>query len=220
MKAMGVVYDDVKQCVDEVIKHLGKDITFAMTLALGKPVIFANELYRRAKEDPSIRLRIITALPLEIPRGKSELEKRFLKDLVPRLFAGVPEFEYMLDYRAGELPKNVEAFEFFSQAGTYLNDPVAQQNHIATNYTHIVRDAFDFGVNLFGNLIGYRDINGRTLYSFGCNTDICIEGLEFVNEYRAKGKKIILVGEANKNMPFMYGDAVVEAESYDYITKD
>lgn len=219
MKAKGVVYDDVKQCVDEVIKHLGKDITFAMPLALGKPVIFVNELYRRAKEDPSIRLKIVTALPLEIPSGKSELEKRFLKDLVPRLFAGVPKIEYMLDYRAGKLPKNVEAFEFFSQAGTYLNDPVAQQNHIATNYTHIVRDAFDFGLNLFGDMIGYRDINGKTIYSFGCNTDICTEGLKIVNEYRAKGKKILLVGEANKNMPFMYGDAVVEAESYDYVLK-
>jgi acyl-CoA hydrolase len=219
MKTMGVVYDDVKQCVDEVIKYLGKDITFAMPLALGKPVMFVNELYRRAKEDPSIQLKIVTALPLEIPSGKSELEKRFLKDLVPRLFAGVPKIEYMLDYRAGKLPKNVEAFEFFSQAGTYLNDPVAQQNHIATNYTHIVRDAFDFGLNLFGDMVGYRDINGKTIYSFGCNTDICTEGLEVVNEYRAKGKKIILIGEANKNMPFMYGDAIVEAESYDYILK-
>lgn len=219
MKEMGVVYSDVKECVDEVIKRLGKDITFAMPLALGKPVIFINELYRRAKEDPSIRLRIVTALPLEIPRGSSDLEKRLLKDLIPRLFAGVPSIEYMLDYRAGKLPKNVEAFEFFSQAGVYLNDPVAQQNHIATNYTHIVRDAFDFGVNLFGNLIGYRDINGRTIYSFGCNTDICTEGLEIVNKLRAKDEKIILIGEANKKMPFMYGDALVEAESYDYIVK-
>ena len=42
MKAMGVVYDDVKQCVDEIIKYLGKDITFAMPLALGKPVMFVN----------------------------------------------------------------------------------------------------------------------------------------------------------------------------------
>lgn len=219
MKKMGVVYDDVKQCVDEVIKYLDKDITFAMPLALGKPVIFINELYRRAKEDPSIRLRIVTALPLEIPSGTSELEKRFLKGLVPRIFAGVPELEYLLDYRAGKLPKNVEAFEFFSKAGTYLNDPVAQQNHIATNYTHVVRDAFDFGVNLFGDMIAYQDINGKTIYSFACNTDICIEGMKVAKGYRAKGRKILLIGEANKRMPFMYGDAVVEAENYDYILK-
>ena len=32
----GIIYDDVKKCVDEVINYVGKDITFAMTLALGK----------------------------------------------------------------------------------------------------------------------------------------------------------------------------------------
>lgn len=70
-----IIYDDVKKCVDEVIQYIGKDICFAMPLALGKPVRFVNELYRRAKEDPSIRLKIVTALPLEKPSGKSELEK-------------------------------------------------------------------------------------------------------------------------------------------------
>lgn len=217
MKVMGVVYNDVKQCVDEIINTLDKDITFAMPLALGKPVIFVNELYRRAKEDSSIRLRIITALPLEIPSGKSDLEKRFLKDLIPRIFAGVPRIEYMVDYRAGKLPENVESYEFFSQAGSYLNDPVAQQNHIASNYTHIVRDAVNFGVNCFGNMIGYHDINGQTRYSFGCNTDICTGALVAADEIRARGYKIILVGEANKRMPFMYGDAIFETECYDYI---
>jgi len=34
---------------------------------------------------------------------------------------------------------------------------------------------------------------------------------------RANGQKIVIVGEANKKMPFMYGDAVVEAETYDMI---
>ncbi|HHV15561.1 MAG TPA: hypothetical protein GXX58_03175 [Gelria sp.] len=217
MKEMGVVYSDVKECVDEVIKRLGKDITFAMPLALGKPVIFINELYRRAKEDPSIRLRIVTALPLEMPSGKSDLEKRFLKDLIPRLFAGVPRIEYMVDYRAGKLPENVESYEFFSQAGSYLNDPVAQQNHIASNYTHVVRDAVKFGVNCFGNMIGYHDINGQTRYSFGCNPDISTGALVAADEIRARGDKMILVGEANKRMPFMYGDAIFEKERYDYI---
>jgi len=44
-----IIYDDVKKCVDEVIQYIGKDICFAMPLALGKPVRFVNELYRRAK---------------------------------------------------------------------------------------------------------------------------------------------------------------------------
>lgn len=87
----GIVSDDVKKCVDEVINYVGKDITIAITLALG-PVIFNNELYRRAKEDPEIKLKIITGLVLEKPKGRTELENRFLKPLSDRVFAGVPEF--------------------------------------------------------------------------------------------------------------------------------
>ena len=215
----GIVYDDVSKCVDEVIEYIGKDICFAMPLALGKPVRFINELYRRAKEDPSIKLRIVTALPLEKPRGKSELEVRVLKTIVPKLFDGVPDLEYMLDYRVGKLPKNVESYEFFSKAGAYLHDAEAQQNHIASNYTHIVRDALDFGVNVFANLASYKEIDGKMYYSMSCNTDIVVEGIKQIKERRATGKRFLIIGEANKNAPFMYGDAVFEANEYDYILR-
>lgn len=215
----GIVYDDVSKCVDEVIAYIGKDICFAMPLALGKPVRFVNELYRRAKEDSSIKLRIVTALPLEKPRGKSELEARVLKTIVPKLFDGVPDLEYMLDYRDGKLPKNVESYEFYSKAGGYLHDAEAQQNHIASNYTHIVRDALDFGVNVFANLISYREIDGKNYYSMSCNTDIVVEGIKQIKQLRATGKKYLVIGEANINAPFMYGDAVFEEDEYDYILR-
>lgn len=213
----GAVYEDVQKCVDEVINHVGKDIVFGMTLALGKPVLFINELYRRAKEDPDIKLKIITSLALEKPRGHTDIEKRFLKPLADRVFEGFPEFDYMLDFRAGKLPSNVEFFENFSKAGGYLQDPLPQQNHIASNYTHAARDAVAFGLNVFGQLIGYREIEGKTMYSMACNPDICLEGIQSLKDLRAQGKKVAIIGEANKNMPFMYGDAVVEADMYDII---
>jgi acyl-CoA hydrolase len=213
----GMITDDVKMCVDEVINHVGKEITFAMTLALGKPVLFINELYRRAKEDPEITLKIVTALALEIPAGNSDLERRFAKPLADRIFAGVPEFDYMVDLRAGKLPKNVEVFEFYSKAGVYLNVPEAQQNHLGSHYTLACRDAMILGVNVFGELLGRREIDGKEMYSMGCNTDICLQALKAIGELRAKGKKVALIGEANQNMPFMYGDALVEAKDYDII---
>ncbi|MCO1601685.1 acetyl-CoA hydrolase/transferase C-terminal domain-containing protein [Desulfosporosinus nitroreducens] len=213
----GMIYDDAKKCVDEVINYIGKDIRYAMTLALGKPVHFINELYSRAKKDPEIKLKIITALSLEIPKGNSELERRLMQPIVDRVFAGVPEFEYMIDFRAGTLPKNVQVFEFYSKAGTYLNNPVAQQHHLSSHYTHVVRDALALGTNVFGELIGYKEINGKTMYSMACNPDICLETVRLMSEMRANGQKIVIVGEANKKMPFMYGDAVVEAETYDMI---
>lgn len=216
-KGTGMIYEDVKKCVDDVINYVGKDVTFCMPFALGKPILFINELYRRAREDPEIKLKIITGLALEKPKGQSELEKRFLTPLSDRVFEGVPEFHYMLDFRAGKLPKNVEVFEFYCKAGGYLNNPVAQQNHLATNYTHAIRDAIDLGSNVFGQLISYQEINGKTMYSMGCNTDVGIEAAKIFKEKRALGEKIAIIGEANKNMPFMYGDAVVEADNYDII---
>ena len=213
----GIVYDDVVKCVNDVINYVGKDITLAMTLALGKPVLFSNELYRRAKEDPKIKLKIITALVLEKPKGHTELEKRFLQPISDRVFAGVPEFDIMLDFRAGKLPKNVEILEFFCKAGGYLNSPEAQQNHLASNYTHAMRDAMALGTNVFGQLVGYQGTNGKTMYSMSSNTDVCIEAVQALKEQRSKGKKVAIIAEANKNMPFMYGDAVVEADTYDII---
>lgn len=213
----GIVMDDVKKCVDNVINYVGKDITFSMTLALGKPVLFINELYRRAKEDPEIKLKIITALSLEKPKGQTELENRFLKPISDRVFAGVPEFDYVLDFRAGKLSKNVEVFEFFCKAGGNLRTPEAQQNHLASHYTHVVRDAMDAGTNVCGQLIGIQTIDGKTMYSMGCNTDITIDAIQQIKEKRARGGKVAIIGEANRNMPFMYGDAVVEADTYDMI---
>jgi hypothetical protein len=162
-----------------------------MPLALGKPILIINELYRRAKKDPTINLRIVTALALEKPRGHSELEKRFLKPLSDRVFAGVLDFDYMLDLRDKKLPDNVKVYEFFSKAGSYLHDIEAQQNHLNSNYTHVVRDAIDFGVNVFGQLVSNQEIDGKMMYSMGCNTDISIEALEELNKLRSSGQKIV-----------------------------
>lgn len=215
----GVIYSDVQKSVDDLLSYMGNEISFAMTLALGKPVLFINELYRRAKEDSAIKLNIVTALALERPQCKSEIEKRFMTPLVERLFDGTPEFDYMHDFRSGNLPKNVEIFEFFSKAGGYMKTPAAQRNHLSSNYTHVIRDAVDFGCNVFGQLISSREVDGKTLYSMGCNTDICIEAIQELHRQRAKGKKVAIIGEVNTQLPFMYGDAVITGEHYDHLLR-
>lgn len=215
----GVITGDVELTVEKVINHVGKNIIFAMTLALGKPVLFINELYKRAKEDPEIKLKIITALALERPIGKSELEKRIVEPLAERLFGGSPQFDYMLDFRAGKLPENVEIFEFFNKAGGYMNTPEAQQNHLNSNYTHVARDAFNMGANVFGQLVGCKVIDGKLMLSMGCNTDICVQANQLVDIARAQGIKCAIIAEANENMPFMYGDAVYPPESFDIVLK-
>ena len=213
----GVIYNDVIKSVDDVLDYMGNEISFAMTLALGKPILFINELYRRAKEDSTIKLNIVTALSLERPRFKSEIEKRFMEPLVDRIFKGTPEFDYMHDFRTGKLPKNVEIYEFFNKAGGYMETPEAQRNHLNSNYTHVIRDAMDFGCNVFGQLISCREINGETMYSMGCNTDICIEAIRELHKMRANGSKVAIIGEVNTRLPFMYGDAVFTGDHYDML---
>lgn len=213
----GVVYCDVQKSVDDVLEYIGKEISFAMTLALGKPILFINELYKRAKEDSTIRLNIVTALALERPRSKNEIEQRFMDPLVDRIFEGTPEFDYMRDFRSGNLPPNVKVYEFFSKAGGYMGTPEAQRNHLSSNYTHVVRDAIDFGCNVFGQLISSLEVNGKTMYSMGCNTDICIDAIKELHKQREKGNKVAIIGEANSQLPFMYGDAIIQGDQYDLI---
>ena len=212
-----MIYSDVKKSVDGVLDYMGNDICINTPLALGKPVLYINELYRRAKEDSTIKLKILTALPLERPRMKGELDKRFMGPLVDRIFHGTPELHYMHDFRSGRLPKNVEIYEFFNKAGGYMQTPEAQRNHINSNYTHVVRDAMDFGCNVFAQLITCREIDGKMTYSMGCNTDISIEIIKELHRVRRSGGKVAIIGEVNPQLPFMYGDAVVEGDLYDVL---
>ncbi len=211
----GVVTENVSKVVDDIIDHIGKEIKFGMTLALGKPILLINELYKRAKEDPEIKLDIVTALALEKPTGHTELESRFLKPLADRVFDGTPEFDYMLDMRAGRLPENVAVYEFFNKAGGYMHTPVAQQNHLGSNYTHVVRDAMNFGINVLGVLLATNQIDGKTMYSLSCNTDITIAAMEKLKKQREQGRHVAIVAEVNEKLPFMYGDAVIDGTACD-----
>ncbi|HOP62650.1 MAG TPA: acetyl-CoA hydrolase/transferase C-terminal domain-containing protein [Spirochaetota bacterium] len=216
----GVITDDVEKVVDDVIKHVGKEINFSTSLGLGKSVLFINELYRRAKEDPTIKLKIMTALSLEIPKGKSELERRMVDPLAERIFGGCPELDYMIDLRAGKMPENVELWEFYSKAGSIMTLPSQQRRHLPSNYTHVSRDAyFTQNTNVFGQMMACKEINGKMMYSMGCNTDINVTANLFLNQGKAEGKKMAIIGEINENLPFMYGDAVYEADKFDVFLK-
>lgn len=211
----GVVTNDLEKTIDKVIEHVGKDITLGTTIGLGKPILFANAMYRRAKSDPSINLKIIASLTPERPVVKSELEKRLAGPIIERIFSDTPEFEYMADLRAGKLPKNVELYEFYCKAGTYLNVPHAQQNHVTSNFTYIVRDCMEMGMNVFAQVIACKDENGTREYSMGSNADICVGGVKALGQAREQGKKVAKIAEVNENMPFMYGDAICKADDYD-----
>ena len=218
MAATRVSYvNDVETCVDRILDTVGRKIVFGMPLALGKPNHLANALYLRAKNDPSIDLTIITALSLEKPAPSSTLEARLMDPIVKRIWDGFVEFEYMKDLRRNSLPSNVRISEFFTKAGGYLNSPYAQQNYISTNYTHAVRDLIDNGLNVIGNMIAPHPNGKKDMVSMSCNPDLTVEGFAKMMEVRKQGRKNMIIGQLNSNLPYMYGDAVMESDVYDVI---
>jgi hypothetical protein len=118
-------FDDPDRVADAIIARVGKNIELALPLGLGKANHVANALFARAAADPTIKLRIFTALTLEKPRGKGDLERRFLAPIADRVFAGYPELAYALALHAGTLPPNVKVDEFFFAAGTRQLPPRA-----------------------------------------------------------------------------------------------
>ncbi len=103
----------------------------ALPLGLGKANHVANALFARAAADPSMHLRIFTALTLEKPRPRQELERRFVGPLAERVFGGYPDLAYAVALHQNRLPPNVEVDEFFFQAGTRLAVPASQRSYIS-----------------------------------------------------------------------------------------
>ena len=167
-----VTLADSSACVDELIRRVGKRITLGLPLGLGKPIRFANALYQRAKDDPSIELHIVTALSLTAPGGSSSLEKRFMGPFAERLYGRIPELDYARDVIGQRLPENVRVSEFFFKAGSFLNNKDQQRNYVCTNYTHAVRDLMALGVNVVGQMVAPATEPDQEGYvSLSCNPD-------------------------------------------------
>jgi acyl-CoA hydrolase len=213
-------YWDVETCVEETLRKVGKRIALGTPLGLGKANHLVNEFFRRAREDPQIDLHIFTALTLTRPHWKSELERRFLEPLSERLFGGYPELEYVEPLKRGRLPANIRVTEFYFRPGSLLDSPVAQQSYMCSNYTHVVRDLLDAGINVLAQLVGKTEENGSTRYSLSCNPDITLDLLPRVREAKREGARIELLGQVNTNLPFMYGDASVAPSYFDAIVDE
>jgi acyl-CoA hydrolase len=212
-------FDDVAECVESTLSRIGPHIVLALPLGIGKPNPLANEFYRRARKDPSITLKIFTALSLRAPQWEGELDRRFLQPLVERLFGGSVPLEYVGDLHNGNVPGNVQIIEFFLDPGALLNVRHSQRHYASTNYTHVARDVAANGVNVIGQLVAKRSVEGRTEYSLGSNPDVTVDLLELLAPQRRQGRDVVVIGEVNRQMPFMFGAAAVSAETFDYLVE-
>ncbi len=213
-------YSDIETCVEETLRRIGKRIVLGAPLGLGKANNLINEFYRRAARDPSIDLQIFTALTLARPHWNGELERRFLQPLTERLFSGYPELEYFEPLKKGTLPNNVRVSEFYFQPGSFLDSTLAQRYYMSSNYTHVVRDVLNAGINVLAQLVSKTEQDGKSRYSLSCNSDLTLDVVPRVRDRERRGAKFALLAEVNNNLPFMYGDADVGPEYFDGIVEN
>ncbi|WP_416397786.1 acetyl-CoA hydrolase/transferase C-terminal domain-containing protein [Allohahella sp. A8] len=219
--AGAAAHTDVESLIDELIARVGKRIVIGLPLGIGKAATVINALYRRAKADPSLSLKIVTALSLSAPAPKSGLEARFLKAFLKRNYADVATLDYDRAVRSGELPANVEVTEFFLQAAGYLGNNYAQQHYISSNYTHVVRDLLLQGINVIAQYVAPDPETAAGLaprcFSLSCNPDLTLDLNVELNRLKAAGKPVCRIAEINDNLPFMPNDAVVGVDDFELI---
>ena len=223
--------DSVSKCVDAVLDRVGREVVIAVPLGLGKPVPVINEFYRRAVADPTLKLKIYTALSLKKPAGSNDLERRFLEPFVARVFGNYPELDYVTALRsndstshgANRMPANIEVIEFFLEPGAYLNSEHAQQHYLSTNYTHVAREILAH-VNVLAQMVAARPVegagDGRMEFSLSCNPDVTLDLLPHLPALRKGGREIVTIAAVNHQLPFMAGDAEVSADTIDFLLED
>ncbi|MFA5496020.1 MAG: acetyl-CoA hydrolase/transferase C-terminal domain-containing protein [Porticoccaceae bacterium] len=205
-------YQDADALADAIIRQVGPTIVLALPLGLGKANHIANALYRRAAADKKLSLTILTALTLETPVFRNDLQRRFLAPVLERLYGDYPALHYAEARRRDALPDNIRVEEFFFLAGSLLGVASAQWNHICANYTHALSYLLARGVNVVAQLVAKTIDDGEaSLYSASCNGDMTGDMLA---ARRAGKADFLFVGQVNDQLPFMAGEALFPAEEF------
>ena len=215
---MPVILKSHSEAVTEVWSRLGDHVRIATPLGLGKPNIFLNELYERAKADPKKSLKIYTALSLRVPNpGQNELAKRFLGPFAKRHWgANYPDLSYAKDAEANRLPANVTVHEFYFRAGAALRSQQLQTSYQSINYTHVAEAVYNDKIQLIVQLVA-RDPNGSGKLSLGCNPDVT---LDLVDLYKKGELPVLKVAVIHPDLPYTGGDAEVDSDFFDIIVDE
>jgi acyl-CoA hydrolase len=209
-------FDSPDDLAAAVVAAIGNEIVLGLPVGLGKAIHFANALYERAARDPSISLTIFTALTLEPPQPGSDLERRFIEPLAQRLWGGWPRIRYAEALRQQSLPANIRVREFYFRPGAYLGNATAQRSYTSLNYTQVAGELLKLGVNVIGQLVA-PPAGGGARYSLGSNPEVTLDLLPAIDARRAAGEPVAFVGEVNDRMPYLFGDAELDAARFDFM---
>lgn len=210
-------HDSVETAADAVLEACGNHIVLGLPLGLGKPAQFANALYARAVDNPSLKLTIFTALTLEIPAPSSDIEARLVEPIYQRLYPDYVALDYAKARRDNALPPNVEIHEFFLQPGSLKDLRSGQADYVSSNYTLAARDILSRGVNVIAQMVAV-DGETRDRLSLSCNPDITLDLAQAVQAGR-RGERppILTIAQVHHELPYMTGPAEVEADFFDHM---
>ncbi len=205
-------------CIKLIFAKAGKNLKIGTPLGIGKPNPLVNAIWQQAKDDAQITLELFTALSLQVPKGKSLLEKRFLTPFTDRLFPNHPNLNYIDDLKCNKVPKNMKVTEFYMQSGKMLHSQTAQMSYTSSNYTHAMRDMLEKGMNVLMQMVAVKQTDDGPVYSLSCNTDLT---LDMDPICQRKGiKRPLVVAMVNPQLPFMGGKAQVDESFFDIILDD
>ena len=207
----------VEDCVTNTLERIGDRIVLGLPLGIGKPNHLVNAFVRRAVRDSNLQLEILTGLSLHTPRWRSDLERRLVQPFAQRVFGRYPELEYIDMLASGTLPPNIQVSEFFLEPGRWLANGRVQQHYLSSNYTHVVRDALSRGLNVLAQLVAVpppgEGAPGQL--SLSCNPDLTADLLPAIASARTTGRPFTFIGQVHRELPFMYGDAVIPSNLFD-----
>ena len=215
-------FSDLDACVEATLSRVGNEIVMGLPVAIGKPNPLVNAFVRRVARDPRLSLTIVTALSLRTPQPRSSLERRFLEPFVKRVFGDYPNLEYVEMLEQQRLPPNIHVLEFYLQPGAWLDNEHLQQQYLNSNYTHVARDAIRRGLNVIAQLVAAPPPGDAppSVLSLGSNPDMTADILPRIAAMRAADRPFALIGQVHPEMPFMYGDALVTADTFDFLIDD
>ena len=216
---MKKVYRSATELADALVDSLGNEVVLGLPIGIGKAVHVVDALFERAMSDSSISLTIFTGLTLATPQIGTGLQARLVGPIVERLYADWPTPRYVQAVADNTLPSNIQIREFYLRPGAYLGNEIAQQNYASINYSQVVDELVELGVNVITQLVASRD-ESPDRYSLSSNPEITLDLLPRLAERRRQGQAVAMVGQVNVNLPYMFGDAELEADAFDFILDD
>ncbi len=208
-----MAHEAIEAAVSTIIDRIGTRLVVGTPLGIGKPNALLNALYRRAKRDSTLQLEFATALSLNPPRGKRELEERFLAPARERIWGDWERLEYVDDQEAGQMPRNVHVVEFYVRSGSVVGHPTAQRDIMSANYSMAARDIVSRGLNVVLQSLAVK--NG--VYSYGSNPDLTPE---LFTRLRATGRPFLAVGQVNRKLPWFGHRAIVPEGAFEIVVDD